>query len=233
MSERPILSAEVRERAGKGAARAIRREGRVPAVIYGGKKAPESITIETRALVKEYDTGVFLRTLYDVEVGGKKSRVIPRDVQLHPVSDVPLHVDLLRLEKGARINIDVTVNFINEEECPGLARGGALNVVRHDVELSVPVDNIPTSIDADLTGLDIGGSIHISAIPLPEGCTPTITDRDFTVATIAAAMAEEVEPTVEDEEGLEGIEGEEGEATEGEEGEATEGGEGSEGGSEE
>jgi large subunit ribosomal protein L25 len=221
MSTRPLISAETRDRAGKGAARAIRREGRVPAVIYGGKKAPESITIDMRELVKAYHTGTFLRTLYDVEVGGKKTRVIPRDVQLHPITDNPMHVDLVRLEKGARINIDVAVNFINEEECPGLARGGALNIVRHDVELSVPVDEIPTSVDADLTGLDIGGSVHISAITLPEGCTPTITDRDFTVATIAAAMAEEVEP-VEDE-GLEGVEGEEGEATEGEEGEATEG----------
>jgi large subunit ribosomal protein L25 len=188
----------------------------VPAVIYGGKKAPENITMDMRELEKAYHTGTFLRTLFDVEVGGKKTRVIPRDVQLHPVNDRPIHVDLVRLEKGARINIEVRVNFINEEECPGLARGGALNIVRHDVELTVPVDEIPTSVDADLTGLEIGGSVHISAIKLPEGCTPTITDRDFTVATIAAAMAEEVEPTEE-------VEGIEGETPEGEEGEATEG----------
>lgn len=217
MAVRPVISAEPRERGGKGAARAIRREGRVPAVIYGGKKAPEPITIEAQALVKEYNTGVFLRTLYDVDLNGSKSRVIPRDVQLHPVTDMPIHVDLLRLEKGARINVEVLVNFANEEECPGLTKGGVLNIVRHDVELSVPVDEIPSEIIADLTGLGFGDSIHISDIKLPEGCVPTITDRDFTIATIAAPAGG----------GDEEAEGEEGEEAEGEataaEGDAEEG----------
>ena len=213
MAEQLILNAEMRDRAGKGAARATRREGRVPGVVYGGKKQPEMISFDQRELLKAYNTGMFLRSLYYVEIDGKQTRVIPRDVQLHPVSDAPLHVDLLRLEKGAQIAIEVTVNFINEEECPGLARGGALNVVRRNVELFVPVDDMPTEVEADLTGLEIGDSLHISAIKLPEGCKPTITDRDFTVATIAAPTLEIVE--VEEEEG-EGIEGEEG--VEGEEG---------------
>ncbi|TNE57991.1 MAG: 50S ribosomal protein L25/general stress protein Ctc [Alphaproteobacteria bacterium] len=215
MAERPVISATPRERAGKGAARAIRREGRVPAVIYGGKKAPENITIETRALLKEYNTGLFLRTLYDVDLEGKKSRVIPRDVQLHPVTDMPVHVDLLRLEKGARISVEVVVNFTNEEACPGLVKGGVLNIVRHDVELTVPVDEIPTEIVVDLTGLDFGASVHISSIPLPDGCTPTITDRDFTIATIAAPAGGAGDEEAEGDEGEEAATEDEAAAEEG------------------
>ncbi len=206
MSKIVPLVASLRDRAGKGAARAIRREGHVPAVVYGGKQDPASISIEERALVKQINTGKFLSTLYMIEAGGKSVRVIPRDVQFHPVNDRPLHVDFLRLLEGAIIAVEVPVHFTNEEDSPGLKRGGTLNVVRHTVELNVPVDSIPEYLEADLTGLEIGDGIHISSITLPEGVTPTITDRDFTIATVAAPSA------------LLSAEAEEGEAAEGEEG---------------
>lgn len=221
MAEIQTISADQRDRAGKGVARAIRREGKIPAVIYGGKQEATSISLEVRALEKEYSTGKFLNTLYNIEVAGKEIRVIPRDVQIHPVTDKPLHVDFLRLAEGAQITLMIPVNFLNEEDCEGLAKGGVLNVVRYEVEMNVPADNIPEAIEGDLAGLDIGGSLHISAFKMPEGCAPTITDRDFTVATIAAPSdLETEEETVEDEEGLEGEEGVEGaEAAEGEEAE--------------
>ncbi len=180
------LEAAVRERVGKGAAREARRQGRVPAVIYGDKKDPEPISLEYKVVNKQVQTGNFLNTLYMINVGGTKTRVIPRDVQFDPVRDFPMHVDFLRLAKGATITIEVTVNFINEEECPGLKMGGVLNVVRYAVEVTCPADAIPEQFDADLTGLELGDTIHISAITLPDGVEPTITDRDFTVATIAA-----------------------------------------------
>jgi large subunit ribosomal protein L25 len=186
MSDKAMLQAEPRERAGKGAARAVRREGRVPAVIYGGKEEPVSISIDVPQLTRAINRGRFLSPLYELEVGGKKTRVIPRDIQLHPVSDQPIHIDFLRLGKGAKIAVNVAVHFTNEETCLGLKRGGALNIVRHEVELNVPADAIPEFIEADLDGLDISDSVHISAVKLPKGVTPTITDRDFTIATIAA-----------------------------------------------
>lgn len=189
MSKIVPLVASLRDRAGKGAARAIRREGHVPAVIYGGKEEPQSISVEERELVKQINTGKFLSTLYMVDAGGTKTRVIPRDVQFHPVNDRPLHVDFLRLLEGSIIAVEVPVHFLNEEKSPGLKRGGTLNVVRHTVELDVPVDEIPEFIEADLTGLEIGDGIHISSITLPQGAKPTITDRDFTIATIAAPSA--------------------------------------------
>ncbi len=186
MAQTTELTAVVRERAGKGAARALRRQGLIPAVIYGDKKEPELITLNYREVLKEVETGRFLSHIYNVKVGGKAVRVIPRDVQFEPVRDFIVHIDFLRLAKGATIAVAVPVNFVNEEESPGLKRGGVLNIVRHEVELECPNDAIPEELVADLTGLDIGDSIHISAIPLPEGVTPTITDRDFTVATVAA-----------------------------------------------
>jgi len=206
------LSAELRERVGKGAARAVRREGRIPAVIYGDKKPPLPISLSAKELDQQVQTGSFLTTLYEINVGGNKARVLPRDVQFDPVRDFTMHVDFLRLGEGATINVEIPVTFINEEESPGLKRGGAVNVVRYTVELLCPADSIPDEIVADLTGLDIGDSLHISAISLPEGVTPTITDRDFTVVTIAAPVVEVVEE--EEEEGLEGEELE-GEAAEG------------------
>lgn len=193
MSENATLFAETRDRVGKGTSRALRRAGRTPAVIYGDKKDPISVSVEAKELVKQLHTGSFLATIYTVEVDGKKHNVLPRDVQLDPVKDTPVHVDFLRVSAKSLIAIMVPVNFLNEEECVGLTRGGILNVVRHEIEMSVPAGNIPEGIDVDLSSYDIGDSIHISEITLPENCTPTISDRDFTVATIAAPSAAEEE----------------------------------------
>lgn len=220
MADNVQLTAEPRDRIGKGASRAVRKAGRIPAVIYGDKQDPIAVSLTYKEVLAQVNTGTFLSSLVDVEVGGEKFRTIPRDIQFDPVRDFIMHVDFLRLGKGARVNVEVQVNFINEDQCEGLTRGGALNVVRYAVELSCPAESIPDGLEADLAGLDIGDSIHISDIKLPEGVEPTITDRDFTIATIAAAMAEEVEPS-EDEE-FEGAEGE-AEAEDGE-GEAEAGG---------
>lgn len=222
MSKIEPLVASIRDRAGKGAARAARREGHVPAVIYGGKQDPKSIAIEWRELNKKLASGKFLASLFMVDTGEEKIRVIPRDVQYHPVTDVPMHVDFLRLLEGDVISVEVPMEFLNEKESPGLERGGTLNVVRHTVEVNAPVDAIPDHLEADLTGLEIGDGVHISDVKLPEGVTPTIGDRDFTIATIAAPSAllseEAEEEAAEGEEGEEGTEGEDGEGTEGEDG---------------
>jgi large subunit ribosomal protein L25 len=195
MSQTIELNAVVRERGGKGAARAVRRQGLVPGVIYGDKKEPQVISIDKRELQRLLNTGTFMTTLCSIDVGGAKTRVLARDVQFDPVKDFPIHVDFLRLGKGARISLDIPVHFLNEEASPGIKRGGVLNVVRHEVELVCPADAIPEFIEADLTGYNIGDSLHISAITLPEGVTPAITDRDFTVATVAApaGLKEEAE----------------------------------------
>ncbi|MDH3580866.1 MAG: 50S ribosomal protein L25/general stress protein Ctc [Hyphomicrobiales bacterium] len=214
------ISAATRQSGGKGAARAVRREGRVPGVIYGDKKPPVPISLEQKELWQQLRTGQFLNTIYSISVDGDATRVIPRDVQMDPVRDFPIHVDFLRLGEGARIAVEVPMSFLNEEESPGLKRGGVLNVVRHTIEVRCLAEAIPERLEGDLTGLDIGDSLHVSAIPLPEGVELTITDRDFTVATIAGRMAEIVDEVVEEED-LEGIEGEEGE--EGVEGETPEG----------
>lgn len=180
------LEAEARQRVGKGAARAERRKGLIPAVIYGNKQPAEAITLEYRIIYHQVQTGQFLSTIYMLNVDGKKTRVIPKDVQLDPVRDFPLHVDFLRVKKDEKIAVEVSVTFLNEEKCPGIKRGGILNVVRHEIELECPADAIPESIDVDLAEADIGDSIHISGITLPDNVTPTITDRDFTIATIAS-----------------------------------------------
>lgn len=189
MSEALKLAAEARDRAGKGASRAIRREGRVPAVIYGNKKEPVQVHVEAKALVKMLQTGHFLNSVVEVEIGGKTERTLPRDVQFHPVTDRPIHVDFLRLSKDARVTVAVPVRFIDEEESPGIKRGAVLNIVRHEVELVCPADAIPDDLVASLKGLDVGESIHISAFALPAGAKPVIDDRDFTVATIVAPSA--------------------------------------------
>jgi large subunit ribosomal protein L25 len=207
MADNTQLTAQARDRAGKGVARALRREGRVPAVVYGDKKSPDLISLSHNEVTKLWNRGTFMSSLLDLEVDGKTQRVIPRDVQLDPVKDFVTHVDFLRLGKGAKIAVEVPVNFVNDEESPGIKRGGILNVVRHEVELNCPAESIPESIEVDLTGTDIGDSIHISAITLPNGVTPAITDRDFTVATIAAPAA-----LVSEEQEAEEGEGEEGEA---------------------
>ncbi len=222
MSEISKLSAEPRERAGKGAARAVRRAGGVPGVIYGAKKDPVLITLDPQDLRREIGGGGFFATLFDVKVGGGNERVLPRDLQLHPVTDRPLHVDFLRVSRDTQIDVMVPVVFLNEEESPGLKRGGVLNVVRYEVELSCQADAIPQQIEIDLTGRDIGDSAHISEVKLPEGVQPTITDRDFTIATIAA-------PSVIRDEAAEAAEAAEGEVPEGEEGPEGEAAEAAEG----
>ena len=184
MSDITTISAEQRERVGKGSARAARRAGLVPAVIYGDKKEPLGINMSTREITKiVHQPGIFGRLL-DIEVGGKKSTVLTRDIQFHPVSDNILHMDFLRVSGSAMVAVGVPVEFINEDLCPALKIGGVLNVVRHEIELNCPATAIPEKIIIDLDDLKIGDSIHISAIKLPEGVEPTITDRDFTVATL-------------------------------------------------
>ncbi|MDX2309235.1 MAG: 50S ribosomal protein L25/general stress protein Ctc [Hyphomicrobium sp.] len=186
------IKATARPRAGKGAARHARREGSIPAVIYGDKQSPEIITLDYNTLWKQILKGHFTSTVFDIDIEGKsKIRAIPRDVQLDPVKDTPLHVDFLRIGKDGIIRVSVPVRFVNDSASPGLKRGGILNIVRHDVEIFCPYDKIPTHLEADLTGIDIGRSIHISAIPLPDGVKPTIQNRDFTVATIQGSKKEE------------------------------------------
>lgn len=189
MSDSLTLSAQLRDRAGKGASRALRREGRVPAVIYGNKQDPEAIHIAERDLNKLLGTGHFMNSIIEVEIDGKKVVTLPKDVAFHPVSDRPLHVDFLRIAKGATVEVAVPVIFVNEEASPGLKRGGVLNVVRHELELVCDATSIPDEIEVDVTGTDIGDSIHISAVKLPKGSTSAITDRDFTIATIVAPSA--------------------------------------------
>ena len=189
MSDQLTLSAEARERAGKGASRALRREGRVPAVIYGGKEEPQTIHVEEKALVKALMTGFFMNSIIMVEVGGKKIRTLPKDVAFHPVTERPEHVDFFRLAKDATVTVAVPVRFENEEASPGLKKGGVLNVVRHELELVCDADAIPDEIVIDVTGTEVGDSIHISAVTLPKGSASAITDRDFTIATIVAPSA--------------------------------------------
>ncbi|MCW5697604.1 MAG: 50S ribosomal protein L25/general stress protein Ctc [Bauldia sp.] len=186
MSAAYELTASVRDRTGKGAARATRREGMIPAVIYGGGEAPLAVKVDHKSLTTKIHAGGFLTTLVTLDVGGQKIRVIPRDYQLDPVRDWPVHVDFLRVTAGSKITVDVPVHFINESASPGIKRGGVLNIVRHTVEMICPVDAIPESIVCDLTGLEINDSVHISAVELPDNVVPTIRDRDFTIATIAA-----------------------------------------------
>jgi large subunit ribosomal protein L25 len=188
------LAATVRDGTGKGAARSVRREGRVPGVIYGGNVAAESISLDYRELNKLIYAGHFLTTIFELEIDGRKERVIPRDYQLDVVRDTPLHVDFLRLRPGSRLRVDVPVHFINQEICPGIKKGGALNIVRHSIEMRVPADQIPDALTADLSTLDIAESLHISAVQIPEGCKPTITDRDFTIATITPPARSEETP---------------------------------------
>jgi large subunit ribosomal protein L25 len=217
MSDQLTISAEPRERAGKGASRALRREGRIPAVIYGDKKEAIAIHVEERALNKLLGTGHFMNSLVQVEVDGKKTRTLPKDVAFDPVTDRPLHVDFFRLAKGAKVQVNIPVVFINEEESPGLKRGGVMNVVRHELDLMCDADHIPDQIEIDVTGLEIGDSIHISSITLPTGAESSITDRDFTIAGVTAPSALKSSDD-EAEEGEEGTEEAEGEAAEGEEG---------------
>ncbi len=195
MSQNVEMNAEVRERAGKGAARAVRRAGRVPGVVYGGKQEPRLVSVDPRDVRKGLEAGTFFSTIYTLKIGGESERVIPRDVHMHPIKVMPQHVDFMRVSADTKITVDVPVHFLNEEECPGLKRGGVLNIVRHEVEVYCGVDDIPHGFDLDLTGLDIGDSIHASSLALPTGVELTITDRDFTIATIAAPTVVSEEET--------------------------------------
>ena len=189
MSDALTLPAEARERAGKGASRALRRDGRVPAVIYGGKEEPTMIHVEAKELVRQLGTGHFMNSIVMIELGGKSVRTLPKDVAFHPVTDRPTHVDFLRLSKDAKVEVSVPVMFINEEKSPGLKKGGVLNIVRHELDLVCEADKIPSEIVIDVTGKDVGDSIHISEVTLPAGSESAITDRDFTIATLVAPSA--------------------------------------------
>ena len=194
MAETKTLAATVRSGIGKGAARNVRREGRIPGVIYGGGDPAEPITLDYRELNKLIYAGHFLTTLFEIDVGGAKQRVIPRDYQLDPIKDHPLHVDFLRLKPGASLRVEVPVHFINQETCPGVKKGGSLNIVRHSIELRVPADTIPESVTADLAEMDINDSLHLTALPLPAGCRPTARERDFTIVTIIPPLVVPEDP---------------------------------------
>jgi large subunit ribosomal protein L25 len=180
------LQAELREKVGKGAARDIRRNGKVPAVIYGDKQPPLAVTLNYKDVYMKIHGGGFMTTVATISVDGKKIQVLPKDYQLDPVRDFPMHVDFLRVSKNTVVTVEIPVHFTNEEKSRGIKRGGVLNIVRHHVEAHCPADSIPEFIEVDLTGAEIGDSIHISAVKLPKDVVPTITDRDFTIATIAA-----------------------------------------------
>ncbi|HYM30877.1 MAG TPA: 50S ribosomal protein L25/general stress protein Ctc [Candidatus Cybelea sp.] len=186
MSDTSTIVAEARDRAGKGTARAVRRTGRVPGVVYGNNEPPALISLDFKAVDRELHRGSFTSRLIDLELAGKKIRVLPRDVQLDPVSDRPIHVDFLRIAAGSRIRVMVPTAFVDQGDSPGIKRGGVLNIVRHEIECYCRADSIPHSITISLSGIDIGHSVHISHVTLPEGVRPVISDRDFTIATVAA-----------------------------------------------
>ncbi|HEY0270174.1 MAG TPA: 50S ribosomal protein L25/general stress protein Ctc [Sphingomonas sp.] len=189
MSDQLTLSAETRDRAGKGASRHLRREGRVPAVIYGDKKEPISIHMAERELAKALGTGHFMNSVVMVTAGGETIRTLPKDVQFHPVTDRALHVDFLRIGEHSTVHVNVPLHFIDEELSPGIKRGGVLSIVRHEVELVVDAAAIPDQIEVSLNGFEVGESIHISTVRLPAGAHWAIEDRDFTIATITAPSA--------------------------------------------
>jgi large subunit ribosomal protein L25 len=193
MSEQLTLSAETRERAGKGASRYLRREGRVPAVVYGNNEEPLSIHLEEKALVKALSSGHFMNSVVMIDAGAAPVRTLPKDVQFHPVSDRPLHVDFLRISEHAKVHVDVPIHFVDEDKSKGIKRGGVLNQVRHDLELICDAAEIPEEIVISLAGMDIGDSLHISQVTLPKGAESAITDRDFTIATIVPSSGVQME----------------------------------------
>lgn len=180
------LKAEARERVGKGSARQLRSSGKVPAIIYGEKQTPLPIALAYKDIYMKIHGGGFMTTIATVDLDGKKIEVLPKDYQLDPVRDFPMHVDFLRVGKNTVVTVNIPVHFVNEDDAPGIRRGGVLNIVRHEIEATCPASAIPDFIEVDLSGADLGDSIHVSAVKLPEGMKPTITDRDFTIATIAA-----------------------------------------------
>jgi large subunit ribosomal protein L25 len=183
------LKAEARERVGKGSSRELRRNGFIPAVIYGDKQSPLAIALSTNEVTKRIHAGGFMTTVATIEVNGEKIQVLPKDYQLDPVRDFTMHVDFLRVSGNTEVSVEVPVHFVNEEKSPGIKVGGVLNIVRHAVELLCPANDIPEFLTVDLTGAKIGDSLHISAVKLPAGARPVISDRDFTIATIVAPAA--------------------------------------------
>ncbi|HTW33468.1 MAG TPA: 50S ribosomal protein L25/general stress protein Ctc [Rhizomicrobium sp.] len=186
MSQIQELAAQSRSGTGKGPAYQTRQKGLIPAVVYGGGDAPENVALDRHELERHALNGTFLTTLFMLDVAGKKTRVIPREMQLDPVSDRPVHIDFMRLPEGATVRLAIPVRFKGQESSPGIKRGGVLNIVRHEIELLCPADKIPAFIEGDLSALDIHDTLHISAFTLPEGVKPVIHDRDFTVASIVA-----------------------------------------------
>lgn len=219
MSDIYVLKADARERVGKGSARALRRSGKIPGVIYGDGQPPIAIALDYNELAQKIERGHFLTTRATIEVDGKSHQVLPKDYQVDPVRDFPMHVDFLRVSSKTIVTVEVPVHFVNEEESPGLEQGGVLNVVRHAIELHCPADSIPESITVDLTGVEMGDGVHISNVELPKGASPTITDRDFTIATIAApaALKSEEEAAAGEEDVETEVIGQEAETAEGEE----------------
>jgi large subunit ribosomal protein L25 len=194
MSDIKQITAVARDRAGKGAARAVRRQGQVPAVIYGGGQAAEAIALEFNQTKQLIFAGHFLTTVFEIEVDGKKTRAIPRDYQLDPVRDFPVHVDFLRLSKGQSIKVVVPVHVVGQDKCPGVKRGGTLQIVEHSVELLVPSDAIPDFIEASVADLDIGSSIHLADVSLPNGAKATSTENVTLVTVVAPSGMTEEEP---------------------------------------
>ncbi len=202
MADVAVMTATMRNSSGKGPARRARRDGQVPGIIYGNREEPMMLTLEYRRLVKALGDNRFFIRLLDLEVDGKKHRVLPREIQFHPVSDAPIHIDFLRFDPSRKIPVAVPVRFDGERESPGIRRGGMLNIVRYDVEVLCTADRIPSELEIDVSELEIGDSVHASSITLPAGVEFVITDRDFTVATVAAptVIADEEEgEEVEDE----------------------------------
>ena len=206
-----VLDVTVRENTGTGNSRAARRAGLVPAIIYGGDEAPVSVAVKYNEVLKAINSGQLLSNMVELSTDGKTQKAIAKDVQFHPVKDTPVHVDFYRVTAKSIIEVEVSVNFVGEDVSPGLKEGGTLNVVRYAIEVKCPAGSIPDSIDVDISAMEIGDSIHISEVTLPANVKPSITDRDFTIATVVASRAALVEDEVEVE-GVEGEEGAEGEA---------------------
>ena len=194
MAETKSLAASVRSGTGKGAARSVRREGRIPGVIYGGGDAPTSITLSFRDVNKVIYAGHFLTTIFEIDLDGAKERVIPRDYQLDPIKDRPLHVDFLRLKAGTRLRVDIPVVITGAEESPGVKLGGVVNIVRHSLDLKVGADAIPENVVVDISGMEIGDSKHLSDVTLPAGSRPAQRGLDYTVVTVAPPVEAEDEP---------------------------------------
>lgn len=190
-----VLNVEKRDRVGTGGARATRKAGLIPGVLYGGPRGAVAIEIKAKDVETALRSGKFVSRMVELNHQGEKQPVIPRAIQFHPVTEEPIHIDLYRIEENSEIAVDVVVRFKNHADSPGLKRGGVLNIVRHTIKLKCKANKIPEAIEVDLAGAEIGDSIHISQIPLPEGARPVIRDRDFTVATIAGRKAETEETT--------------------------------------